>query len=203
MYCDTDPCLIDCSCSSFDCAGTCAGRCTPYSGPYCGDGVCNGTETCSSCNHDCACVCGDQKCDASEDCDTCGIDCACEACINATDMPADGRATVSVLSIRDTMDGSCATGDGAEKVVRFTAGAVGGTYEARVESADFLVALSVRTTCADKATEVACAMQQATSDAAPVRFTLAAQQTAYIIVEAPAVVATLQYSATIVVGRIF
>jgi hypothetical protein len=147
-------------------------------------------------------VCGDQKCEGTEDCDSCASDCACEACVNATDMPADGRATVSVLYIRDTMDGSCATGDGAEKVVRFTPGSIGGTFEARVESADFLVALSVRTTCEDKTTELACTMQQTTSDAAPVRFTVAAQQTAYIVVEAPAIAISSPYAATITVGRI-
>lgn len=202
MYCDTDPCLIDCSCSSWDCAGTCAGRCTPYSGPHCGDRLCNGAETCGSCPQDCSCVCGDQTCEGNEDCDSCASDCACEACINATDMPADWRATVSVLYIRDTMDGSCATGDGAEKVVRFTAGSIGGTFEARVESADFLVALSVRTTCEYAATEVACAKQLSSTDLAPVRFTLGAQQTAYIIVEAPALATTMPYGATITVSQV-
>jgi hypothetical protein len=116
-------------------------------------------------------------------------------------MTAD-TATVSLFNDVDTMDGSCATGNGAEKVVRFTAGFVGGTYEVRVMSADFLVALSVRTTCEDPATEVGCAMQETNADTAPVRFALAAQQTAYIIVEESAVVPNYTSSATITVGRV-
>jgi hypothetical protein len=46
--------------------------------PACGDGACDGTEACSSCESDCgACpsTCGDASCDAAEDCNTCASDC--------------------------------------------------------------------------------------------------------------------------------
>jgi hypothetical protein len=49
------------------------------SGPTtsCGDGVCNGSESCSSCPADCgAChFCGDGVCDGNESCATCQQDC--------------------------------------------------------------------------------------------------------------------------------
>jgi hypothetical protein len=42
----------------------------------CGDGVCSGPETCSSCNKDCgACVCGDGVCSFPENDTTCAQDC--------------------------------------------------------------------------------------------------------------------------------
>jgi hypothetical protein len=42
----------------------------------CGDGICNGSETCSSCLADCdACVCGDGICNGSESCSSCSGDC--------------------------------------------------------------------------------------------------------------------------------
>ncbi|MBM4352741.1 MAG: hypothetical protein FJ109_02940 [Deltaproteobacteria bacterium] len=46
-------------------------------GPKCGDGQCNGTETCTTCPGDCgACPkCGDAKCDPGENCNTCPGDC--------------------------------------------------------------------------------------------------------------------------------
>jgi hypothetical protein len=46
--------------------------------PVCGDSVCNGTETCSTCPGDCgqcSSVCGDGVCDGEETCDTCLDDC--------------------------------------------------------------------------------------------------------------------------------
>jgi hypothetical protein len=47
-------------------------------GPTCGDGTCNGTETCSSCPQDCgACPpsCGDGTCNGTETCSNCPQDC--------------------------------------------------------------------------------------------------------------------------------
>jgi len=44
----------------------------------CGDGTCNGTETCSNCPADCgACapVCGDGTCNGTETCSSCQTDC--------------------------------------------------------------------------------------------------------------------------------
>jgi hypothetical protein len=45
--------------------------------PACGDGTCNGSETCGSCPNDCgACPsCGDGSCNGSEDCGSCAADC--------------------------------------------------------------------------------------------------------------------------------
>jgi parallel beta-helix repeat protein len=51
-------------------------RCVPAAA--CGDGACNGSESCDSCAGDCgACPtsCGDGTCDAAEDCTTCSADC--------------------------------------------------------------------------------------------------------------------------------
>ena len=49
--------------------------------PYCGDGSCNGSETCSTCETDCgACgdpdpYCGDGSCNGTETCSSCETDC--------------------------------------------------------------------------------------------------------------------------------
>ncbi len=46
--------------------------------PWCGDGACNGGETCQSCGADCgACgpVCGDGQCSGGETCQSCSADC--------------------------------------------------------------------------------------------------------------------------------
>ncbi len=47
--------------------------------PICGDGMCNGVETCSNCEQDCGSCntsyCGDGTCDANESCGTCEVDC--------------------------------------------------------------------------------------------------------------------------------
>jgi len=53
-------------------------RTTPPQPPFCGDGSCNGTETCLSCPQDCGeCppFCGDGKCNGNETCSTCPADC--------------------------------------------------------------------------------------------------------------------------------
>lgn len=54
--------------------------------PACGDGDCNGAETCGDCPGDCgACppVCGDGKCEAGETCSACAADCKVTACPSA------------------------------------------------------------------------------------------------------------------------
>lgn len=56
-------------------------------GPECGDGACEGGETCALCPADCgACpACGDGACNGSEGCDTCPSDCgACAGCGDGT-----------------------------------------------------------------------------------------------------------------------
>jgi hypothetical protein len=75
--------------------------------PFCGDGTCNGSETCESCRSDCMAMCppppdvvtpfcGDGTCNGSETCRTCERDCgscttdpcaplsACGACVGNT-----------------------------------------------------------------------------------------------------------------------
>lgn len=49
-------------------------------GAFCGDGICNGSDTCSSCPGDCGscpvtAVCGDGVCNGSETCSSCSGDC--------------------------------------------------------------------------------------------------------------------------------
>ena len=43
----------------------------------CGDGKCNGGETCFNCVEDCSPCCGDDECNGGETCDTCAVDCDC------------------------------------------------------------------------------------------------------------------------------
>jgi len=50
----------------------------PPPAPFCGDGSCNGTETCSSCEQDCGVCpprCGDGSCNGTETCSSCEQDC--------------------------------------------------------------------------------------------------------------------------------
>src|SRR5262245_50492870 len=60
----------------------------------CGNGRCDGSESCSSCPADCgACsTCGDGVCDASESCGTCEHDCG--TC-RVSDVCGDGACTGS------------------------------------------------------------------------------------------------------------
>jgi hypothetical protein len=70
--------------------------------PACGDGLCRGGETCSTCAADCgACApppaaCGDGVCGGGETCGTCAVDCgACPTCkpVGATCASADDCCT--------------------------------------------------------------------------------------------------------------
>ncbi len=95
---DSCSCLQDCpddpnSCSSCECIdsggncscapgchdlGTCCANACSACGicaPECGDGQCNGNETCSSCPQDCGSCCGNGQCDNGETCATCPGDC--------------------------------------------------------------------------------------------------------------------------------
>ncbi len=70
-------CTITHPCYWYD-AGSCS------SSPVCGDGYCNGGETCTSCPADCrSCspVCGDRVCNGAETCSTCSSDCGTCSCI--------------------------------------------------------------------------------------------------------------------------
>ncbi|MBW2523795.1 MAG: S8 family serine peptidase [Deltaproteobacteria bacterium] len=78
--------------------------------PECGDGTCNGDETCSTCAADCgACppdpFCGDGTCDADEDCTTCAADCG--AC---PPPPTCGGNKASCSTNSDCCSGVCKGG---------------------------------------------------------------------------------------------
>lgn len=67
---------------------------TPPAPPaVCGDGSCNGDESCSTCEQDCGvcpqppAVCGNNKCDEGEDCSNCAADCG--ACATSSTPPTD------------------------------------------------------------------------------------------------------------------
>jgi 3D (Asp-Asp-Asp) domain-containing protein len=67
----------------YNCVTDSGGTPAPTPTPTCGDGTCNGSETCSSCPDDCgACptptptpTCGDGECNGSETCSSCPGDC--------------------------------------------------------------------------------------------------------------------------------
>ena len=65
------------------CLLTLVAGCRPY-GTICGDGVCEGSETATTCPGDCGPpVCGDSSCASGrgETCSTCALDCgACPGC---------------------------------------------------------------------------------------------------------------------------
>lgn len=75
---------------------------------YCGDGICQSSESCSTCSHDCGqCAsqntqpatnfCGDGKCSSSESCSTCSSDCGqCSAyCGDGTCQSSESCSTCS------------------------------------------------------------------------------------------------------------
>jgi hypothetical protein len=63
-------------CNPTETCSTCPADCGVCP-PVCGDGTCNGTETCSTCTTDCGqcSVCGDGVCNGGEGCGACPIDC--------------------------------------------------------------------------------------------------------------------------------
>jgi hypothetical protein len=68
---------------------------------YCGDGTCNGSDTCSNCPGDCgACapVCGDGSCNGTETCSSCSSDCGACADFSITASPSAIRAPQSGTS---------------------------------------------------------------------------------------------------------
>lgn len=101
-------CALDCEvcagCGDSICDGptetcaTCPQDCVDgCQGAVCGDGSCNGTDSCSNCEQDCgicAPSCGDGMCNGSEDCGTCEQDCgACAECPN--DSCGAGESCIS------------------------------------------------------------------------------------------------------------
>ena len=65
----------------------------------CGDGVCNGAETCTSCRLDCGVckpVCGNNICETNETCSSCPTDCgACSSTMYCGDKTCNGNETCS------------------------------------------------------------------------------------------------------------
>ncbi|MEK6964445.1 MAG: hypothetical protein AABX70_08555 [Nanoarchaeota archaeon] len=60
---------------------------------FCGDRLCNGLETCSSCSSDCGVCppkCGDGSCNGNETCSSCSLDCG--SCQNSTNTTLTGSA---------------------------------------------------------------------------------------------------------------
>jgi N-acetylneuraminic acid mutarotase len=113
--CIDDSCMPDCNrkvCGDDGCGGNCGvcgagtecvdGRCDAVVAA-CGDGACNGGETCQTCVADCGVCCGDGLCrrDQGETCDSCRSDCGCAGdevcsadgrCVVACQPACDGRA---------------------------------------------------------------------------------------------------------------
>ena len=90
------PACGDAVCNGTETCSTCPGDCGACA-PSCGDLTCNGTETCSTCPGDCgACApsCGDHTCNGTETCSTCPGDCG--ACApSCGDLACNGTETCS------------------------------------------------------------------------------------------------------------
>jgi hypothetical protein len=89
-------------CSGAETCSTCPADCGACP-PVCGDGTCSGAETCSTCPADCgACppVCGDGTCNGTETCSTCPADCG--AC-----PPVCGDGTCNGTETCSTCPGDC------------------------------------------------------------------------------------------------
>jgi len=77
-------------CDASESCSTCEADCGAC-GPECGDGACDATESCDTCEADCGTcgpVCGDGNCDATESCSTCAADCGqCSIdCVHDADL---------------------------------------------------------------------------------------------------------------------
>ena len=110
--CTADVCAVDPFCCSTEWDGICADEaaqmCEACGAVFeCGDGACNGEETCETCDVDCgACPeCGDGECNGVEGCDTCADDCgACEGdCCDLGETPGcdDADITACVCAADD------------------------------------------------------------------------------------------------------
>jgi cysteine-rich repeat protein len=98
--------------------------------PVCGDGTCNGQETCSTCSQDCgACAptCGDGTCNGAETCSTCSGDCGVcpaptpvcgngiketgEACDDGNLINGDGCSGTCKIEKNNNCDNGCCKKD--------------------------------------------------------------------------------------------
>ena len=72
-------------------------------GVSCGDGACNGDESCGTCEADCGPCCGNGVCGAPETCMTCPADCGmCEMCAGSgpetTPLDTEEQAFLAILN---------------------------------------------------------------------------------------------------------
>ena len=75
--------------------------CGPCTATRCGDGTCNGTETCSSCTmdcHACAAMCGDHTCNGTETCTSCPADCGACMTPRCGDGTCNGSETCTTCA---------------------------------------------------------------------------------------------------------
>ncbi|MBM4353557.1 MAG: hypothetical protein FJ109_07125 [Deltaproteobacteria bacterium] len=108
FHCEDGQCVPDAAvCGDGQCEGeescsTCAQDCGECA-PACPDGKCNGTETCTTCPQDCGqCPpgCGNGSCDGTETCTTCPDDCG--VC-----PPECGDGTCNGTENCETCEGDC------------------------------------------------------------------------------------------------
>ncbi|MFO0684192.1 MAG: hypothetical protein U0234_19220 [Sandaracinus sp.] len=88
-------------------AGREAGACLPHE---CGDGRCDGGESCVDCARDCgACTCGDGTCEGAETCASCAADCGSCPCGDGTCAVAMGESCANCAADCrcDCADGFC------------------------------------------------------------------------------------------------
>lgn len=98
------PICGDGTCNGTETCSSCAMDCGAC--PTCGDGTCNGAETCSTCAMDCGACCGNGACDDSESCSSCAMDCG--ACPTCGDGSCNGAESCSSCA----MDCGACCGDG-------------------------------------------------------------------------------------------
>jgi hypothetical protein len=183
------------------CQGACA--------PSCGDGTCNGSETCSSCQDDCGyCpVCGDGWCEGSESCSSCAADCgACPVCGNGqceagedcsscsgdcgvcppcpgTDLGSTVPQTVSgsTAGLINALPSPCAYSNAPEATYSFTAPA-DGTYQINTSGSAYDTLLHVHDgTC--QGASLACNDDSLGTLQSTVTVALTAGQTIIIVVD--------------------
>jgi len=91
-------------------------------GPYCGDGTCNGAETCTSCSADCGscpAVCGNGECEAGETQQNCAEDCG-------TPIQTCSQQGGDICLVSETCPGSLLTASDSDRCCSITCQASSG-----------------------------------------------------------------------------